>query len=212
MIAMRGAGRMLLAAAGLLARVPHWLFLKPASVEARSLERQALARFAERCGILVDAPARPKASGTFYVSNHISWADIAVLGSLLDARFVARADLAGWPLAGWLARRHGTIFVERARPGDSRSQADAIATALASGHNVLLFAEGTTSDGSGVLPFRPALFAAAIAARRVQPVALAYRDACGSVLPQHRQRAIAWIGEDGLNHALAAFEIGRAHV
>lgn len=136
--------------------------------------------------------------GTLFVMNHISWADIPVMLSLLDADFVARADLRDWPVIGGLAQRFGPVFVERQRRGGTRDQVDAIRERLSSGRSVILCAEGTTSDGTGILPFRTSLFAAADAAMVVQPVILAYLAPDGTALTPQRQREVAWIGDDDL--------------
>lgn len=199
---------MIWAAFRLLAEVPRWLRFAPRSNEARSLARRALNRFAERCGLRIRSSGEAVNGGTLFVANHISWADIVVLGSLCDAGFVARSDLAGWPLIGRIAQRRGTIFVTRERRMESGRQVEAMRQALAAGEDLILFAEGTTSVGTSVLPFRPALLAAADAARRVQPVVVAYLDAAGLPLSPERQRQVAWIGDDGTGHVLGTFAGG----
>jgi 1-acyl-sn-glycerol-3-phosphate acyltransferase len=135
---------------------------------------------------------------TLFVANHVSWADITVLGARMDGLFVARADLAKWPLIGALARRAGTLFVARDRPGSAGAQVDALGAQLGAGRDLVLFAEGTTSLGETVLPFRTALFGAAWSAARVQPVLIAYFDAEGRALSVEDRRRIAWIDDDRL--------------
>jgi 1-acyl-sn-glycerol-3-phosphate acyltransferase len=184
--------------ARLAARVPRWLGCPPGSCAARRHERAALAVLARGFGITIDAGGVPGEGGVLFVANHISWADIVVLGSFLDADFVSRADVAGWPVIGPLARRVGPVFVERRRRATTAGQADAIRARLDAGRPVLLFAEGTTSDGADLLPFRSSLFAAADAARAVQPVMLRYLAADGTALAPERMREIAWIGDDAL--------------
>lgn len=205
---MRQRGKIAWAACRLLARAPGWLRLAPASPEAREQARAVLGRFARRCGLRIVARGQPLCGGTLFVANHVSWTDIVALGTLCDAVFVARGDLAGWSLLGRLARHHGTIFVARGRRTDTGRQVDAVRSVLARGGDVILFAEGTTSDGTGVLPFRSALLAAADAAARVQPVAIVYLDACGVPLSAERRRRIAWIGDDGLGATMNAFAEG----
>lgn len=185
--------------AGQLARVPIWLTLKPQATRAKSQERAFFAAIAKGFGLHIDVRGSLcEAPGTLFVSNHISWADIPVLASRIDARFVAKDDIAAWPILGALARRYGPIFVDRGRSASSVAQADAIRGALASGQSVILFAEGTTSDGTTVLPFRTSLFAAADAATAVQPLAIRYLDRSGAALTADRQREVAWIGNDAL--------------
>lgn len=115
------------------------------------------------------------AAHALVVANHISWIDILALGAVAPATFVSKADVRGWPLLGLLARLNPAVFVRRDARAAVPAQVAAIAAALAHGR-VTLFAEGTTGDGSGVLPFHPALFAAATTTTGcvVQPVALLY--------------------------------------
>lgn len=182
-----------------MVRVPFWLLLKPGSPVARRQERLFFTGIVAGFGLRVrvrGAVARPEP--VLFVVNHISWADIPVLATALDADFVAKADIAGWPVLGWLARRYDPVFVERGRSHRSGDQAADIRRRLEGGRSIILFAEGTTSDGRGVLPFRSALFAVADAAAQVQPVALRYLAADGSALDPGRQRDVAWIGDDAL--------------
>ena len=145
----------------------------------------------------------PAAAGpTLFVANHVSYLDIVVLGSLVDAGFVAKAEVAKWPLIGQIARIGRTVFVER-RSGRSAGQREAIAARLAAGDSLILFAEGTSSDGGRVLPFKSALFAAAEArpgaAIKVQPVTIAYaRLRCGLPIDYALRPLYAWYGDMAL--------------
>lgn len=112
--------------------------------------------------------------GVLIVANHLSWLDILALGGATRGRFVAKAEIAGWPAVGWLAGLNDTVYVARAARGAVHAQADALGLALAGGRPVVLFPEGTTGDGTALLPFRASLFAAAAPPVRVQPVALDY--------------------------------------
>lgn len=190
------------AVAGTLGTAPvllRWLTRKPGSVAARKLERRFFERLRGGFGLAMEVHGEPAPrEGTLFVANHISWADIIVLGSLLDAHFVSRADVADWPLIGKLARRLGPVFVDRQRRHSVSGQADAIRERLRADEAVILFPEGTTSDGRGLLPFRTSLFAAADAARLIQPVSLTYAASDGSVLSPDRLAEIAWIGDESL--------------
>ena len=95
-----------------------------------------------------------------FVSNHSSWLDIPVLGGRLDACFVSKDEVGRWPFIATIARLGRTVFVSRQRHATGRER-DAMRERLAAGDNLLLFPEGTTSDGSRVLPFRSAFFAIA---------------------------------------------------
>ncbi len=90
--------------------------------------------------------------------NHLGYVDILVIGSVCPAIFVAKSDVEGWPVFGWLASRAGTIFVSRTEPAKVAAQLCAMERPLRGGHPVVLFPEGTSSDGSSVLPFRSSLF------------------------------------------------------
>lgn len=136
--------------------------------------------------------------GTLFVTNHISWVDIPLLASALDADFVAKADMLRWPILGGLARRLNPVFVTRDRKSSAHAQADAIRQRLRAGRSVILCAEGTTSVGATVLPFKSCLFEAADAATVIQPLAIRYSAIDGTVLPPDRMREIAWIDDDDL--------------
>jgi 1-acyl-sn-glycerol-3-phosphate acyltransferase len=142
-------------------------------------------------------------------ANHISWTDIMVLGSMVDVKFIARADMEGWPLIGMLSKLQRTVFIERERRRSSGDQASEIAGRMARGDAMVLFAEGTTGDGNVVLPFKSTLFGAASmaisqgAARDVfiQPVAIAYTRLHGVPLGRRHRPVAAWIGdEDRMPH------------
>lgn len=123
---------------------------------------------------------RPPEGAHLLVSNHLGYVDIAVLGSCLDATFVARADLSGWPVFGFLSRAVGTVFVDRDRRRDATRAVAAMRSALADGRAVVLFPEGTSSDGRDVLPFKSALLeTAASGDLPVAAAALAYRTPAG---------------------------------
>ena len=95
-----------------------------------------------------------------FAANHISYLDITVLGSLLDASFIAKTEVAGWPLFGWLARLQRSVFIDR-RARSTAHQRDSIAARLAAGEALILFPEGTSGDGNRLLPFKSALFSVA---------------------------------------------------
>jgi 1-acyl-sn-glycerol-3-phosphate acyltransferase len=110
------------------------------------------------------------------VSNHLSYLDIAVIGSACPCVFVSKAEVRAWPFIGWAAELAGTVFVRRTRRTEVTEQLSEIETALARGVPVVLFPEGTSSNGEGVLPFRSALLQAAVATgHEVTPVALFYQ-------------------------------------
>ncbi len=108
------------------------------------------------------------------VSNHISWLDVPVLGSLTQTNFLSKDEVRRWPVIGWLAAASGTLFIRRGA-GDATSVAGQIGAHLDADGLLTLFPEGTTTDGTDVRPFFPRLFAAAIATGApLVPVALRY--------------------------------------
>ena len=137
-----------------------------------------------------------------YVSNHSSWIDVPVLGGTLEARFVAKGDVAGWPIIGTIARLGRTLFVSRSRTSTVK-ELDAMRLALKGGDNLILFPEGTSSDGSRVLPFRTAFFAAAeppAGAHRampplIQPVSVVYDRLGGLPAGRASRPVFAWYGD-----------------
>ncbi len=138
-----------------------------------------------------------KASGekpVLFLSNHSSWLDILVLGGTLEGCFVSKAEVGTWPLIRTVARLGRTVFVSRSR-GRTGSEAEAMKARLAAGDSLILFPEGTSSDGTRVLPFRSAFLATAGMARQVQPVSLVY-DRLGGLPACRRDRPLfAWYGD-----------------
>ena len=143
-------------------------------------------------------------------ANHSSWTDIVILGSLHEMAFIAKAEVANWPLFGMLAKLQRTVFIEREKRGKTHHQASEIATRLAGGDVMVLFAEGTTSDGNRVLPFKTSLFGAAQVAIRdagaetvtVQPVAIAYTRVHGIPMGRSHRPLVAWPGDVPLGPSL----------
>jgi 1-acyl-sn-glycerol-3-phosphate acyltransferase len=122
------------------------------------------------------------------VANHVSWLDIFALHAVGPVRFIAKSEIARWPLIGRLVRGVGTLFVERARRRDTHRVNREVAQALADGDIVAVFPEGTVTDGAKVLPFKASLLQPAVDARgMIQPVAIAYRLPSGE-----RARAAAY--------------------
>lgn len=195
------------AAAGLahgLALVPAWLLSPPLSPAARDRERLFMQRVARRIVEEIRLHGAPPAGpGTLYIANHVSWLDIAVLGGALDAAFIAKMDVRKWPVIGPLSRRTGTVFVEREARHHVHHQADAIARRLRAGQSLVLFPEGTTSDGTGVMPFRSSLFEAAQHARTIQPLALGYHHGDGRRIESGLLPRVGWTGDEALLPNLA---------
>lgn len=137
-------------------------------------------------------------------ANHVSWLDISVLSSLAPLSFIAKSEVATWPVVGWLAKLQRSVFVDRNRRARTRQVNNAIGKRLADGDVMVLFAEGTSSDGNRVLPFRSALLGAAhelacedtgTPAIHVQPVALVYTRLNGLPMGHQHRPVVAWHGD-----------------
>jgi len=111
------------------------------------------------------------------VSNHLSWMDILVLQAILPGTFVAKTEVRSWPVVGSLAQACGTIFVNRSSPRSARAMVDHTVAAITDGHAVIVFPEGTSTDGDDLAPFHANIFESAVrAAGQVQLLTLRYRD------------------------------------
>lgn len=110
----------------------------------------------------------------FYAANHVSYLDVIAIGSVIDGWFVAKSEVADWPLFGMLAKIQRTVFIRRVRTAIDAGK-DAVAEILRSGRSAVIFAEGTSTDGANVKPFKPGLFDALYESgvdALVQPVAV----------------------------------------
>lgn len=149
-----------------------------------------------------------------FVSNHSSWLDVLALGTTLDACFVAKSEVGQWPLIRTVARLGRTLFVSRTRTA-TKGEAGVIRERMGQGDSVILFPEGTTSDGGRVLPFRSAFLSVADHARQVQPVSVVF-DRLGGLPACRRDRPLfAWYGDtDIFTHfwRLARHPGGRATI
>ena len=133
-----------------------------------------------------------------FVSNHSSWVDVPVLGGVLDGCFVAKGEVAGWPVVSTIARLGRTVFVSRQR-GSTVRERDDMRGRLAAGDNLILFPEGTSSDGSRVLPFRTPFFAVAESQNGppplLQPVSVVYDRIGGLPAGRASRPVFAWYGD-----------------
>ena len=140
------------------------------------------------------------------VSNHVSWKDIIVLGSVMPLSFIAKDEVRTWPVFGWLARLQRTVFVARDKKHNSGMQVSAITERLKQNDVMVLFAEGTTGDGNKLLPFKSSLIGAAQAAGKesgagqtiIQPVAITYSHMSGIKLSHHGRVTVSWVGDQDL--------------
>lgn len=169
------------------------------------------------CGLRLVVRGTPVGgSGCLYVANHCSYLDIPVLRAILDATFVSRHDVSGWPILGPLARMTGTLFFER-RATRSGEQARQMSGQLEKGQSIILFPEGTSTDGNRVLPFKSSLFAAVERSqgvtRTVQPVTIAYTHLYNVPMSLVERPLFAWYGDmDLAPHLWQLLHIGTATV
>jgi lyso-ornithine lipid O-acyltransferase len=135
------------------------------------------------------------------VANHTSWLDIPVLSAVAPLSFVAKKEVGNWPFVSSLARLQRTVFVDRNRRQSAADAADEISERLASGDTIVLFAEGTSSDGNRVLPFKSSLFGAVRTDNRiaddviVQTVAVVYTHLHGIPLARADRPHVGWYGD-----------------
>jgi 1-acyl-sn-glycerol-3-phosphate acyltransferase len=144
------------------------------------------------------------AAPTLFVSNHISWLDIVVLSAVMpNVSFIAKQEVAGWPFFGTLARLQRTVFVEREKRHRTAEHRDEMVERLSRGDSLILFPEGTSSDGLRILTFKSAFFAAAerpIGDRQltVQPVSIGYARLNYMPVGRRWMPLFAWVGDEDL--------------
>jgi 1-acyl-sn-glycerol-3-phosphate acyltransferase len=156
---------------------------------APRLDAAQLARFKQRwsqkmlgtLGIRLQAASVELPARSLIVSNHISWLDIFVINAVTQTHFVCKDDIRKWPCIGWLVASTGTIFIARSSRADAARTARALTERLQQDERVAFFPEGTTTNGTTLLPFTAALFDAASPAQaNVIPMTLRYLDLQGN--------------------------------
>lgn len=136
--------------------------------------------------------------GCMVLANHISWIDIYALNSVTALRFIAKSDINHWPVFGYLARKSGTIFINRSSRKDTARIVDTTAECLSKGHHVAFFPEGTTTDGTTLARFKSSIVQAAINAdASIHPVAIRYPNPDGSI-----NTTLAYAGETTMGEAM----------
>ena len=151
-------------------------------------------------GLEVRRYGRPADAGqVLYVCNHASYLDVPVMGASVRASFVAKSDVASWPVIGTLSRLQDTVFIDRRRHS-AHVQREALQRHLQAGRSLILFPEGTSGDGNRVLPFKTGLFSAAdllVGGRpvAVQPVTIAYSRLDGWSMGRALRPFFAWYGD-----------------
>ena len=149
---------------------------------------------------IVGEPVRDRA--VLFVSNHVSWADILAIGSIIPIAYVSKSEIAKWPLVGIAAKAQRTVFVDRSRRQQTGDAVAEMVKRLAGGTSMVLFAEGTSSDGNRVLPFRSALMGAVKEASAraesgilIQPMSICYTGLNGIPMGRQHRPLVAWYGD-----------------
>ncbi len=196
--------RLLAMAALLLACVPLYYLLR-AVTRHNPVPRLFLASIARIAGVQLKVEGERVHRGAFLLANHVSWIDIPAISAATGSAFVGHDGLAAMPLLKWLCAMNDTVFVARHDRTSVARQVEAVRTALSDTGALAIFPEGTTSDGTGLLPFKSSLLSALEpipAGIAVQPVLLDYG-------PEAAQ--VAWVGEEhGLDNFLRILARRRA--
>lgn len=190
-----------------------WLFNRRLAARIPHLFHRGICRV---FGLKVVETGEPIHQGpTLFVANHISYLDIFVLGGKLPGYFIAKSEVAGWPILGFLARFQNTLFFKR-DPRHAMSQIDVMRQHLHNGQSLILFPEGTSTLGTDVLPFKSSLFNAADdpeAKVAIQPVTISYSRCRQQPMTAETRERFAWIiPMPFFSHFIAALGMGRCEV
>jgi lyso-ornithine lipid O-acyltransferase len=169
-------------------------------------------------GIKLEVRGIPSAAKpTLFVSNHSSYLDIILFSTAARASFIAKGEIEGWPLINRLCELQDTVFIAR-RADQAAAQRDLLRGRLEEGDNLVLFAEGTTSDGNRVLPFKSSLFASVMqptahGAINIQPVSIFATELDGMALGRDLRPLYAWYGDMSLGqHVWPLLKLGQLKV
>lgn len=215
---VRAAGRIaVIAPATLIGVAVQWGALKLGLAAARRIPILYHRLVCRVLGIRVSVTGEAPRDPALILANHVSWLDIPTISTLMPVSFVAKSEIASWPLFGTLARLQRSVFVDRTKRHATGEANGAIAARLAQGEAIVLFAEGTTGDGTRVLPFRSALVGAARAALAdpstprivLQPLSIAYVARDGLSLGRAGRPQVAWFGDvELLAHLMGVLRSG----
>jgi lyso-ornithine lipid O-acyltransferase len=185
-----------------LVLIPYqWLLVTLRLPARRTFPHRYHRMVAHLFSIRVRVVGTPPKGATLLLANHSSWLDIVTFSAVAPLSFIAKSEVNDWPFFGTLARLQRTVFVTRARRSETGQARDAIAERLKEGDVLVLFPEGTSSDGNNVLPFKSALLGAADSALAdggrvpVQPVSSAYVAREGIPMGRENRPLYAWYGD-----------------
>jgi len=183
-------------------------FIYPRVGEAgrTALKRHGSLELLRALGITLDAASAAAPAGSLVVANHVSWLDIFVISAVRPGSFVSKSEVRRWPFIGWLAARNNTVFLSRGTRGHAKNVNVEIDARLNAGQDVVIFPEGTTTDGTRLLSFHSALLQPAIeTGHPILPLALSYRDRHGRL-----STAPAFAGDTSLPQCFAAILASRS--
>ena len=177
----------------------HRVFPRLSMLEQEARVQAWAITMLDRLALQLVVRGAPSNGPVLLAANHISWADIVVMHAARHCRFISKDDVKHWPIVGTLATAAGTLYISRASPRDAMRVVHHMVECLQAGDVLAVFPEGTTGDGSTLLPFHGNLLQAAISAHApVQPVALSFSDASTG----QRSFAPCYIGNDTLVQSL----------
>ena len=154
-------------------------------------------------GIKIDLVGQPAKQRAILISNHRSYADIPILAGLSPVVFLAKADVATWPIIGFAARKARTVFVDRKDPQSREKSRVTLRQRLEEGFSILVFSEGTTSARGTLAPLKPGMFHEAASAHL--PIQLVYIE--------FAEDEDSWIGDESVStHFFARFNRWNTHV
>ena len=196
----------LIIAGGLFPLLNLLFSINDAKSKCNSLKTHWLKIFSGIMNLVIVQEGELPQSGTFLVSNHISWLDIIVIGQYLPAYFVAKSDILSWPIIGYLSKQGGTVFIRRGDKKHIKATTEKMVWILKQNNNIIAFPEGTTTDGNEVLSFHASLFQPALLTKsHIQPVAIQYQGLAKQQAP--------FIGDDDfLPHLIKMLSLDKIEV
>lgn len=168
-------------------------------------------------GVNVKVKGNPIKNKAIFFSNHTSYLDIFILGSIVNGLFVAKSEIKSWPIISFICKLGKTIFVNRGRRSETTFQLNQIINNLKSGYNIFIFPEGTSNDGTKILPFKSSLFEIIKIGKeekfRIQPVSISYLYLDGMPINKSLRKLISWYGRmDLLPHVWKFIGLGKSEI
>ena len=149
-----------------------------------------------------------KNTGVLYIANHVSWFDIICLGTLLNARFIAKKEVSKMGIFGLLAKLSNTFFIDNSNKNKIIEYNNLIQKKLQEGENFIIFPEGTTTDGNGIIDFKSSMLECAFDDNNqinIQPISICYSKLNNIPMGIYLRRNIAWVGDTSMVGAMANF-------